>query len=1037
MTDPQRCPRPTCHGVLQDGRCPACGWSRGPVSSAAHEISTDTNAGTSTGVAASATLRPSAVPQVTHQPVAPPPTIFSAATSTPGGPELDPTRPTTFSPAVPPASPFTPSVSPFTSPAPPAAPPASPAPTAAPPASRPTPVAKPSGGSGGASSGNPSADGAGTGGAGTGGAGTGGAGTGGAGTGGGAAGRGVLDETDGDHEAATLPPRPGWSGWSDEVGASGFPTAPPPTVWTKSEGDEGAEPPARPASVAPARCPAPRPGQNQLWSAAGSATGGRSQRASDTSGHGAVDGAGSGSGAGTGLVHGPAGGQGTSAGGSGGSGGEPAASGRGTGGSGGASGRSGSGSVNGPGAGLVELPAVERPDPASLLLIDPRLPLRLRVCRGCGEPVGRARAGQQALAEGFCAGCGQPYSLRPSLRPGDQIGRYEIEGVLAHGTHGWTYLALDHSAEAQPWVVFRGLCTSPERDVRVAAMAERGFLTELDHPGIAKAHTCLEHGDTSYLVTEHVSGLTLRDMQRRRQTDVGRPDPLPVTAAIAYVMAALPALEYLHRRGLVYGDVRPDTIMASGHQVRLVDLRAIQRLQRRPGSGRGGAAMGALGFQAPEVGTDGPSVAGDLYAVGRTLAALALDLRGFTSTYRFSLPPATAHTVLARHESLTRLLAKTTARDPARRFASATELHGELLGVLREIVAAERGRPLPAPVRSTRFGPDASPDSGTGTGGGAGTGGGTGAGGELAGPWPVLSWRVLPQLLAEPADPAAAALATLPDVPPAQLADLLAALGAASPAARLRLADLHIRTGARDAARTQLSAIAADDPRQWRVHWLRGLLLLAEDDAAAASSAFEQVYDEVPGELAPKLALAVAAESAGNPDRARVLYDLVSRTDSSFASAAFGLARLRLAAGDRTGALEAYRRVTSTPNTPDAHLRSRIHLVRALGVAGDDPATPTLAGLRSASAILAELDLPPATRAALTRDLLTDALRLLRSGAQAPDPGTEIAGTPLQPVPVRLGLEHAYRTLARHAPTRHERHHLVDLANRIRPRTLL
>ncbi|MCM3885833.1 tetratricopeptide repeat protein [Frankia sp. R82] len=836
-----------------------------------------------------------------------------------------------------------------------------------------------------------------------------------------------MSDPGSDPDAATLPPRPGWSGWSDGPSESGAPVGPlpvaaPPVVW--AAGDPSGV--ARPASVAPARYPAPRVGAGRPWAAAGSRADRRTAdkaqvRAADAAGGADAaigdDSAGAGAAAGWSAVAGSAGGTGAAG---------------------------GAGAADSLGAGLVELPAVEQPDPTSLLLNDPRLPLRLRLCRGCGEPVGRARAGQQALAEGFCAGCGQPYSLRPSLRPGDQIGRYEIEGVLAHGTHGWTYLARDHTAAADARVVFRGLSTAPERDVRVAAMAERRFLTELDHPGIVKAHTCLEHGDTSYLVTEHVAGLTLREMQRRRQTDAGRPDPLPVIAAIAYVLATLPALDYLHRRGLVYGDVRPDTIMASGHQVRLIDLRAVQRLERRAGGARGGAAVGALGFQAPEAGTDGPSVAGDLYAVGRTLAALALDLRGFTSTYRFSLPPASAHAVLARHESLARLLARTTARDPARRFHRADDLRGELLGVLREIVATERGRPSPPPVRSTRFGPDTSsaPDTGSGPGTGAAASRATGSGTAVDTTpadggrprWPVLPWTALPRLLAPPDDPAAVALATLPDVPPAELAALLAALGASSPAARLRLADLHLRTGDRDAARTLLDAALAADPRQWRVHWQRGLLLLAEGDTDGAAIAFDRVYDEVPGELAPKLALAVTAESAGNDDRARVLYDLVSRTDTSFASAAFGLARLRLAAGDRTGALEAYRRVSPTPGD---HVQSRIHLVRALGSAGDDPATPNLAGLRSASAILADLDLPAATRAELTRDLLTDALRLLRSGAQAPDPGTEIAGTPLQPVPVRLGLEHAYRTLARHAPTRTERHRLVDLANRIRPRTLL
>ncbi len=55
---------------------------------------------------------------------------------------------------------------------------------------------------------------------------------------------------------------------------------------------------------------------------------------------------------------------------------------------------------------------------------------------------------------------------------------------------------------------------------------------------------------------------------------------------------------------------------------------------------------------------------------------------------------------------------------------------------------------------------------------------------------------------------------------------------------------------------TAVADLLAADPWEWRAVWMSGLVALARDDAAAAQSAFNAVYGQVPGELAPKLALA-------------------------------------------------------------------------------------------------------------------------------------------------------------------------------------
>src|SRR6187551_2603739 len=94
---------------------------------------------------------------------------------------------------------------------------------------------------------------------------------------------------------------------------------------------------------------------------------------------------------------------------------------------------------------------------------------------------------------------------------------------------------------------------------------------------------------------------------------------------------------------------------------------------------------------------------------------------------------------------------------------------------------------------------------------------------------------------------------------------------------------------------------------------MSGLAALARDDASGAQSEFNAVYGQVPGELAPKLALALACETSGEVDVAESLYTTCARTDANYiAASAFGLARIRSGRGDLQGAIRALDLVPQT-----------------------------------------------------------------------------------------------------------------------------
>ena len=136
----------------------------------------------------------------------------------------------------------------------------------------------------------------------------------------------------------------------------------------------------------------------------------------------------------------------------------------------------------------------------------------------------------------------------------------------------------------------------------------------------------------------------------------------------------------------MYCDFKPDNIIQVGDAVKLIDLGGVRRIDDLDS-----AIYGTVGFQAPEVAEVGPSVASDIFTLGRTLCVLAMEFRGYQRPYVDSLPPVGEVPLFQQYDSVYRLLLKACAKDPADRFQSADEFRVQLLGVLREVVADKQG----------------------------------------------------------------------------------------------------------------------------------------------------------------------------------------------------------------------------------------------------------------------------------------------------------------------------------------------------------
>ena len=650
------------------------------------------------------------------------------------------------------------------------------------------------------------------------------------------------------------------------------------------------------------------------------------------------------------------------------------------------------------GAGLTTIPPAPAIDASKAIMKDPVVPEDKRFCSNCGNPVGRGKDGQPGRTTGFCAKCRQAFSFDPKLKPGDLVsGQYEVAGCLAHGGLGWIYLARDKNVSNR-WVVLKGLLNSGDPDALAAAIAEQRFLAQVSHPHIVEIYNFVTHDDAGYIVMEYVGGTSLKSILKQRMRKSGRYDPIPADQALAYIIEVLPAFQYLHDLGLVYCDFKPDNLIQVGDMIKLIDLGGVRRIDDDDS-----AIFGTVGYQAPEVAAQGTTVASDIYTIGRTLVVLMMEFRGYQSTYVDSLPPVESTPLFQKYDSLYRLLLKACATSPDDRFASADELRVQMLGVLREIVAQNER-----------------------------TGRATGSSSSLLFEEPAietdrLDWQTLPGLRVDPSDPQASWLHGLTQGTPQERLALLHKAPATSPEVHLAICRAALAAGQPDLVDSAANAMLRVDPWEWRAVWMQGLSALQQGEPRVAQSAFNAVYGQVPGELAPKLALASACEASDELAIAENLYTVCARTDANYTpAAAFGMARIRTKQQNVDGAVQALDLVPPTSRAYSLARQARANLLAASGAG--------ISALSQAWSSVDQVLMDPRERAGL--DVRIFRIGLDEVGRRGEQPALTIGAHPATARGMREALEGALRRLARLTPDRSERVQLVDQANDVRPWTL-
>jgi tetratricopeptide (TPR) repeat protein len=284
------------------------------------------------------------------------------------------------------------------------------------------------------------------------------------------------------------------------------------------------------------------------------------------------------------------------------------------------------------------------------------------------------------------------------LKPGDQLGPYEILSPIGKGGMGEVYRARDTRLhrDIAVKVLPQAFATEAARD---RFQREARAASALNHPNICSVYDVGEAAGHPFLVMELLAGRTLHGHI------AGQPLDISIVQALGIQVAD--ALAAAHAKGIVHRDIKPANVFVSERgDAKVLDF----GLARHDGQAdtqaltetmltEPGSTMGTVAYMSPEQARGQPVDArSDLWSLGVVLYEMATGARPFegptTAIVFDAILNKTPASIRARNPKvpaeLERIIGKLLEKDRALRYQTADELRGDLVRLKRdsELVSA-------------------------------------------------------------------------------------------------------------------------------------------------------------------------------------------------------------------------------------------------------------------------------------------------------------------------------------------------------------
>jgi serine/threonine protein kinase len=200
-----------------------------------------------------------------------------------------------------------------------------------------------------------------------------------------------------------------------------------------------------------------------------------------------------------------------------------------------------------------------------------------------------------------------PFATEQKTRARQRCGNYWIVKRLGQGGFGTVYLGTHQHLDTPAAIKF--LHTHRVGSEREQFWAEARLAARLVHPHINRVLDYDIRADgVPYLVMDYAPYGSLRTLYPKGRT-------LPLSAVIYYAEQIAEGLHYMHRRGLIHQDIKPENLLIGrNRQVQISDF-GVSILVRDIGASTSSIIAGTPAYMAPEQMRREPCCASDQYAL--------------------------------------------------------------------------------------------------------------------------------------------------------------------------------------------------------------------------------------------------------------------------------------------------------------------------------------------------------------------------------------------------------------------------------------
>ncbi len=264
--------------------------------------------------------------------------------------------------------------------------------------------------------------------------------------------------------------------------------------------------------------------------------------------------------------------------------------------------------------------------------------------------------------------------------------RYEIIKSIGEGGMANVYLAKDIILDRNVAIkILRGDLAGDEKFVR-RFQREALSASSLSHPNIVEMYDVGEDNGTYYIVMEYVSGMTLKQLIKKRGN-------LSLSEAIDIMLQITDGIKEAHDSYIIHRDLKPQNILIQDNgEIKITDFGIAMALNSTQLT-QTNSVMGSVHYLPPEQASGkGATIKSDIYSMGILFYELLTGKLPFKGENAVEIAlkhmkndiPSVRLENSNIPQSVENIILRATAKNPKNRYETASQMHDDLLTCLNE-----------------------------------------------------------------------------------------------------------------------------------------------------------------------------------------------------------------------------------------------------------------------------------------------------------------------------------------------------------------